>query len=218
MTPSLPNTPLTEADIDRLEDFIFSDACSEDALDYLGIHGLLTALAISPARVPAEEWLDSIFDGTPGYANESEKTEIEGLLVQEFTSICAELNNEEAPELPCDLTLDDEDGLLSNWSQGFMEGVFLRESEWFAEDETRVAELLLPIMMASELFEEQEFADMRNNAKLSQQLCEEIPELLTDLYLHFRVPDEKGSAKKGGPKTGAQQQGKATSNSGKRRP
>jgi len=183
-------TPLTEAQIDELEAFIFSDAVSEEALDYIGIHGLLSALAVCPETIPSSEWLEVIFDGTPGYADDAEKAHIEGLLLREFAAIGEELNQEEPPELPCDLILDDEDQLLQAWAQAFMEGVFMRESLWFSQREEEVAELLLPMMLASELFDDPELVQMQKDRKLCQQLCEEIPELLTDLYLFFRLPQE----------------------------
>lgn len=185
-----PN-PLTEAEIDELEAFIFSDAVSEEALDYIGIHGLLSALAICPETVPSEEWLEVIFDGTPGYSDDAHKARIENWLQREFAAISDELNQEEAPELPCDLLLGDEDQLLEAWSQAFMEGVFMRESAWFSQREEEVAELLLPVMLASELFDDPELIKMRKDKKLCQQLVNEIPDLLTDLYLFFRVPEEK---------------------------
>ena len=197
MIQNVDKTPLDESEIDELESFIFSPAVSEESLDYLGIHGLLTALAVSPVSVPKEEWLDVVFDGTPGYVDEAQRQRIQGLLNREYLALSDELNNEEAPELPCDLTLEDEDESLTVWSQGFMEGVFLRESEWFDHNEEQVAEIMLPIMMASELFDEPEFTTMRKDKKLCQQFCEEIPDLITDLYLHFRLPEEKASTKSG---------------------
>ncbi|OMH25598.1 YecA family protein [Motiliproteus sp. MSK22-1] len=191
MIHNVDKTPLDESEIDELESFIFSPAVSEDSLDYLGLHGLLTALAVSPVSVPEEEWLDVVFDGAPGYADEAQQQRIQSLLNREYLALCDELNNEEAPELPCDLTLEDEEESLTVWAQGFMEGVFLRESEWFDHNEEQVAEMMLPIMMASELFDEPEFEAMRKDKKLCQQFCEEIPDLITDLYLHFRLPEEK---------------------------
>ncbi len=200
--------PLDETEIDELENFIFSAAVSDESLDYLGIHGLLTALAVSPAEVPMDEWLEVIFDGVPGYSDEAQQQRIQSLLQREYLALCEELNNEEAPELPCDLTLDDEEEMLTVWSQGFMEGVFLRESDWFSKNEEQVAELMLPIMLASELFDDPGFADIRNNEKLCEQLCGEIPDLITDLYLHFRVPEDNKPAKSQGPKRSSRGRGR----------
>ncbi|MEH6650158.1 MAG: YecA family protein [Motiliproteus sp.] len=189
------HTPLNEDEVDLLESFLFSEAVSEEALDYPSLHGLLTAVAICPQQIPDAEWLESLFDGQPQYSNADQQAQIEGLLKREYLGICEELDHEEPPELPCDLSLD-EDSLLTVWCQGFMEGVFMREEAWFGEQEEEVAELMLPIMIASELFEDDiELQKMRQDQSLIQGLCEEIPDLLTDLYLLFRVPAEPGGPK-----------------------
>ena len=204
MTPDrAENKPLDENEIDELENFLFSEGVSEEALDYPGLHGLLTAIAICPVAIAEEEWLETLFDGMPQYENSEQQTRIESLLRRELLGISDELEHEEPPELPCDLSLDDE-SLLTVWCQGFMEGVFMREELWFGEHEEQMAELLLPMMIASELFEDDvELQAMRGDAQLMQGLCEEIPDLLTDIYLLFRVPEptkkplgKAGSAKK----------------------
>lgn len=198
--------PLTEAEIDQLESFILSPAVSDDALDYLGIHGLLAALAISPSPVSEQDWMEVIFDGTPEYQDETQKLQIEGLLTREFRSICQEIESEEVPDLPCDIAWEEESLIV--WCQGFMEGVFLREDAWFGEHETDAAELLLPMMLASELFEEPEFEEMRKSPELCEQLCEEIPDLLIDLYLLFRVPPEEKKGPSGPRRSGGKRNGR----------
>ena len=57
MTQRPDRAPLNEAEIDELESFIFSPAVSEESLDYLGIHGLLTSLAVSPVKSFADATL-----------------------------------------------------------------------------------------------------------------------------------------------------------------
>lgn len=188
MTELMANNPLDESEIDELESFLFSERVSEEALDYPSLHGLLTAIAVCPVEIDSAEWLETLFDGQPEYQDQQQQQRIESLLLRELAGITAELEQEDPPELPCDLSLD-EDSLLTPWCQGFMEGVFMREQAWFGDNEEQVAESLLPIMIASELFEDdKELQKMRNNPKLINGLCQEIPDLLTDLYLLFRVP------------------------------
>tara|TARA_R110002094_G_scaffold139841_4_gene130929 strand:+ start:1053 stop:1673 length:621 start_codon:yes stop_codon:yes gene_type:complete len=183
------NSPLDEDEIDELENFLFSEAVSEEALDYPSLHGLLTAIAICPVTIDESEWMETLFDGQPTYADNAQQTRIESLLRRELLGICDELEHEEPPELPCDLSLE-EDSLLTVWCQGFMEGVFMREEAWFGAHEGEMAELLLPMMIASELFEDDtELQKMRDDSSLMQGLCTEIPDLLTDIYLLFRVPE-----------------------------
>lgn len=188
------NKPLDENEIDELETFLFSDAVSEESLDYPSLHGLLTAIAICPLAIDEAEWLETLFDGQPDYLNSAQQTRIESLLRRELQGIRDELEHEEPPELPCDLSLD-EDSFLTIWCQGFMEGVFMREEIWFGSHEEEMAELLLPMMIASDLFEDDvELQTMRNDATLMQGLCAEIPDLLTDIYLLFRVPESSNKA------------------------
>ncbi len=47
-------------------------------------------------------------------------------------------------------------------------------------------------MLASGLFDdEQEFKDIRKDSKLTEDMCSQIPEVLTELYMIFNAPEEK---------------------------
>jgi uncharacterized protein len=73
-----------------------------------------------------------------------------------------------------------------------MEGVFLREAAWFEDAEDEVSELLLPIMAVSGLFDDQpEFSDIARDRNMVDDMVEQIPELLTALFLLCNAPDEK---------------------------
>jgi len=75
---------------------------------------------------------------------------------------------------------------------GFMEGVFLREEVWFENAEDEVSELLLPIMVASGLFDEQpDFAEIARDDELVDSMVAQIPVVLTALFLLCQAPDEK---------------------------
>lgn len=196
MQNAMLNTPLTDEELDELEAFLFSETVSEDALDLIGTHGYFCALNISPVKIPEKQWLQELFDGTPEYRSETEKSRIEGLLRRLYFSIGSDLYNDQDMLLPCDLTLeaedDEEQSALTTWSQAFMEGVFLKEDEWFNHQaEEEVAELMLPIMIASELFDDDEFVKMRADIPLCDEMCRTIPDLLVDLYLLFHAPADK---------------------------
>ena len=109
--------------------------------------------------------------------------------------IARTLASDEDLEPPCELTLGDEPDLsdLRSWCVGFLEGVFLREEDWFRQDEETVSELLLPIMVGSGLFEDQpEFAEIAQDEEMVQDMLDHIPDVLTQLYLLFQAPEEKG--------------------------
>ncbi|AOE84435.1 YecA family protein [Pseudomonas sp. TCU-HL1] len=180
--------------LSRLQAFLDADDLHEEALDYVATHGYLTALSICPDQVPEREWIDALFAEPPHYRSDAERDEIEATLLALKAHIARQLASDEDPEMPCDLDLgsDPDDSDLRGWCIGFMEGVFLREETWFESAEEEVSELLLPIMVGSGLFDEQpEFADIAKDRNLVDEMIEQIPELLTALFLLCNAPEEK---------------------------
>ena len=178
----------------RLQAFLDADELHDEALDYVAAHGYLTALCICPDQVPEREWIDALFAEPPHYRSDIEREEVEITLQLLKAHIARQLASDDEPEIPCDLDLGDEpdDSDLRGWCIGFMEGVFLREAAWFENAEEEVSELLLPIMVVSGLFDDQpEFSDIAADAKLVDDMVEQIPELLTALFLLCNAPDEK---------------------------
>ncbi|PIE25305.1 MAG: YecA family protein [Neptuniibacter caesariensis] len=186
---------LTDTEMDQLDDFLYSDYVSEDCLDLVGVHGLFCALNISPSPLDEATWLELVFDGEPNWESDEQKQEIVALLKRYHQSIATNLYSDGEIELPCELSLDanDEEDIspLAWWSQAFMEGVFNQEEQWFgSKPEEEVAEMLLPIMVASDLFNEDDINKIRDNEKLCAEMCSQIPELLIDLYLFFHAPEK----------------------------
>ena len=180
--------------LSRLQAFLDADDLHEEALDYVAAHGYLTALCICPEQVPEREWIDALFAEPPHYRSDIEREEVEITLQLLKAHIARQLASDDEPEIPCDLDLGDEpdESDLRGWCIGFMEGVFLREAAWFENAEEEVSELLLPIMVVSGLFDDQpEFSDIATDAKLVDDMVEQIPELLTALFLLCNAPDEK---------------------------
>ncbi|SHM85719.1 YecA family protein [Phytopseudomonas punonensis] len=180
--------------LSRLQAFLDADDLHEEALDYVAAHGYLTALSICPEKVEPREWIDALFSEPPHYRSDEERDDIEATLIQLQAHIARQLASDDEPEVPCDLDLGEvpDDSDLRGWCIGFMEGVFLRESVWFDDAEDEVSELLLPIMVGSGLFDEQpEFAEIARDRDLVDSMVDQIPELLTALFLLCNAPDEK---------------------------
>ncbi|MFO7704597.1 MAG: YecA family protein [Halopseudomonas sp.] len=180
--------------LERLQQFLDADDLHDEALDYLAGHGYLTALCISPVEVPEEEWIAELFAEEPNYQDEAQKIDIEASLRELKAEIARDLSGDEELEPPCDLTLGDEPDLsdLRSWCIGFLEGVFLREEDWFNQDEETVSELLLPIMVGSGLFDDQpEFIEIAQDQDMVEDMMQHIPEILTQLFLLYHAPEDK---------------------------
>ncbi|MYL23028.1 UPF0149 family protein [Vreelandella massiliensis] len=189
-----PQPLLDDEQLDRLDDFLDSEQVDEDALDLISAHGFLVALAVAPSELPDAEWLAELFQGEPRFASDAERDEIIGLLNALRENAMAVLEQGGLPELPFELTLDGlpaEETPIGDWCAGFMEGVFCDESAWFADDEEAAATLLLPFMLLSGLFDnEPDMAELASDTARQETLVAQLPELLLDLYLHYRVPPE----------------------------
>ena len=186
--------PLTDQQIDQLDAYLLSDQVQEEALDYIALHGYLCALAISPAPLSEDEWLEQVMAQPQTNNTDSQRQDMLALMRKELAYLRECLESDQDIDLPCDLTLEvDQEGdcLLEYWAQGFMELIFSQEEVWFSEQEEDAAECLLPFMLAAKLDEDSELEELRRQPELCQQLCEQIPELLQDLYLLFRVPADK---------------------------
>jgi len=91
--------------------------------------------------------------------------------------------------LPCELIVDHEDSNeLNDWCVGFMEGLFLDEDAWYAEHEEDIADMTLPMVVLSELIEDEDLAQIRQDQRIINEMAKQIPELITSLYLLFHAP------------------------------
>jgi len=202
----MSHQPLDDFELETLENFLDSELVHEECQNFVMAHGFLTALSICPAEHLPKEWLDIIFEQPPQFADKKQESQITGLLQRLLLDIQKELESEDGFIVPCELELADNPEELSElqeWASGFMEGVFLTERQWFeTEKEEAVAELLLPFMVASDLFEDEEVSQIKSNQKLTQSCIEQIPEVVTDLYLTLRTEPEKKQYKPAASKKG----------------
>ncbi|MCL7928464.1 UPF0149 family protein [Halomonas llamarensis] len=192
---TMPPQPLLDDEqLDRLDDFLDSEQVDDDALDLISAHGFMVALAVAPSELADAEWLAVLFQGEPRYADDDERNEIISLLAALRNNAMAVLEQGGSPELPFELTLGGlpaEETPIGDWCAGFMEGVFCDESAWFADDEEATATLLLPFMLLSGLFDDEpDMAELASDSTRQEALVVQLPELLLDLYLHYRVPPE----------------------------
>ncbi len=172
-----------------LSNFLSSERAGEESLDYISAHGFLTALAICPEKIDSNDWIPSLFGGSPAYQDELEKQSVLELLAELLESQEKSLESGELIELP--LSSDgDHEAELQTWCIGFVEAFFIKEEAWFSnKTEEVIAELTLPTMALSGLFEE-ELEELIENEEQYESLVEQLPETLTDLYLLYRSPPE----------------------------
>lgn len=180
---------LSEADLDFLRDFLDSER-NENGLDFVGTHGFLSAVTVGPDFSGPQAWLNRLFDESPISDDGSLNARLEGLLQDWQKSIHATLYHGEPIRLPCSLYADPAESTpLTDWCIGFMEAMFEQEDQWYAKDEDTVADLTLPMVVISELVEDDQIEAIRKDKKLLKELSQQIPDVVTELYLLFHAPD-----------------------------
>jgi uncharacterized protein len=181
---------LDEDQLETLALFLEEQAEQADGLDFFALHGLLTANAVGPTPLDWDELLNFTFNEPPKWSSPQQESEILRLIKTLQKEVVELVESGQSFPVPCDLNVEaDEDGEaapLESWAVGFMLLSLEQTDAWYGEHEENAAELLFPILYASGLNAEDEaFADIDDDAKLSKQVCASIPDNVVDLFLMY---------------------------------
>lgn len=166
-------------DLQQLSDYLDGEH-NLHGVDFAATHGFLCAIAVGPA---CKNWLSLLFDG--------HEKEVPATILQQVQAwqadIAQTLANEDLIEFPFEIEEADVESSLGDWSVGFVDAMFLNEDAWFVpEVEDALVELTLPMMVFSGIDEEDpQMESFRRNGQLMDELAEEIPDNLSDIYLLY---------------------------------
>lgn len=169
-------------DLDRLSQYLDGDD-NQYGLDFAATHGFLCAMAVGPQ---CDNWLALLFENQQNKVPEAIKQQLQ-LWLRDLQDTLA---NEELIEFPFEIEEADVDSSLGDWSVGFVDALFLNEEAWFLPDlEDTLVELTLPMMVFSGIDEEDpQMESFRRNGQLMDDLAQEIPDNLTEIYLLYHAP------------------------------
>ncbi|MDO4223087.1 MAG: YecA family protein [Acinetobacter sp.] len=175
---------MSQLNLDLLADYLDGEQ-NEYGLDFAATHGFLCAVAVGPKF---ESWLKELFD--------QQQNKVPADIIQQvklwLEHIQYTLSNEESVEFPFEIEEADVDSSLGDWSVGFVDALFLNEDAWFLDEvEESLIELTLPMMVFSGIDEEDpQMESFRRNGQLMDELAEEIPDNLSEIYLLYHAPAE----------------------------
>ncbi|MFO7786454.1 MAG: YecA family protein [Halospina sp.] len=178
---------LTDQDVETLESFLFAPGQSDEALDVFGLHGVVTASVVGPVPLSVER-IHAIATAQPEAGGDAMPDEFGTLVSRLARTIQQELEQGQTLELPEPEDDDTAEEALENWCAGFTDTFLLDEDQWLGEDEETVGQLMTPILTLSNLFDDEAFQQARKDPKRLADYADAIPELLTDLYLHYHSP------------------------------
>jgi len=184
--------PLTEAELDRLGDFL--DCCKGGkAMNVEQLDGFFAALIAGPETVMPSEYNREVFGGEMSdackFANIDEAKEILGLLTRHWNAIAAALNKDEVYE---PILLQDENGMAqgNNWADGFMRGVGMRHDGWarLVNDEEHGGCMIPMFMLYHEHDKDPRMRPKRIGPEQREKIILHMAAGLVMAYRFFRSP------------------------------
>ena len=178
---------LSESDIERLEGILFAPEHGERGFDVFGVHGAVTAAVIGPDPVSADT-IFAVSTGRPTEESHSAPFAFTRIIENTANRLRQTLEQGNELDLPEPDDAADEEEATENWCAGFTDIFLLEEERWLQWDEALVGELMTPILTLSNLFDDQDFQQARQDPERFGDYVTAIPEALVDLYLHFHSP------------------------------
>ncbi|PSH02782.1 MAG: YecA family protein [Acidobacteria bacterium] len=194
----LKNSPLTDAELDRLDDFLAN--CKDgDAMNLEELDGFFAALIAGAETVMPSEYYPEVFGGdfadTCVFNSLEEVNEILGLLMRHWNTIAGALFNGE-PRIP--LLATDEDGVAhgNDWAIGFMRGMDMRHDSWaeLVNDEEHGGWLLPMLILYHEHDEDPEMRPEPISPEQREKIIVGMGAGLMKAYEYFRARRERNAA------------------------
>ena len=130
--------PLTDEEIEELDQFLLEAEGLEESMDISTLDGFLTAIVCGPKTIMPSEWLRWVWDmesgkDAPEFKDQAQAQRILGLLMRHMNDIAETL--QQAPEHYEPLLMENPNGgdpipIIDEWCSGFMKGVQLDSDGW----------------------------------------------------------------------------------------
>lgn len=125
--------PLTEDELEELDDFLMSDTAGEEAMDISMLDGFLTALAVGPNTLPPSLWLPEVWGGGIAWPSRRQAERMSSLVFRHANDILFYLRDDPDGFEPL-IFLEEHEGrtvpIIDEWCVGFVRGMALDEAAW----------------------------------------------------------------------------------------
>lgn len=143
--------PLTDDELDELDQFLVSAAAGQDAMDIAMLDGFLTALAVGPNTLPPARWMPLVWGEDVTWESQQQMERMTSLVFRHANDILFYLRDEPDTFEPL-LYEREEEGrkipVIDEWCTGFVRGMALDEAGWQSLMDTEEGEeMLYPILL-----------------------------------------------------------------------
>lgn len=201
MSKSLSNgirlmAPLSDEDVDELDQFLMSDLTSDETLMLDSLDGYLTAIAIGPTILELKDWLPGVWgpgtDSAPEVETTDQAQHILDLILKFYNGVILRLSDPDGFQPVFDKSAYGRGARecieAEPWAIGFMDGVALRRQSWQPLfDDPKGREWLRPLHLlgAANLTSEEE--TLTRWPYQREDLAKKIPANISAIYRYWTV-------------------------------
>ena len=188
--------PLSEEELEELDQFLLSDVPSEEAMLIDALDGYLTAIVVGPRTVMPSQWLPGVWGSTdsdsPKFETLEQGQRILTLIMRHMNGIVWSLQHDPDEFDPMFSTVKYpgikrgyKDGEM--WANGFMEGIALIRQDWQPLfDDPAMVRAIRPIhLLGADDVTAEEDALIRSPAQ-RERIAEGIPAAVAAVYRYWR--------------------------------
>ena len=184
--------PLSDDEIDKLNDFLLERSGLEDAMDIAMLDGYLTAIVSGPRTILPSEWLPLVWDiekgkAAPKFKNKAEAQRIYEWLMRHMNDNARTLYR--APDYYGPLLVEnpnkgDPIPIIDEWCTGFMTGVALDAKNWQPLI-TAQPELFLVLKLYGTVEGFDELVNKRYSLEQHKALAEGLGDTVRVIHAHW---------------------------------
>ncbi len=191
-----PHRPLSDAEIDELDQFLlYADV--EDSMTLDMLDGYLHALAVGPARPTPQQWMPRIWgenhkDTMPPTRDAGQARRMVDLVQRLFLSIVQRLDDARGATMAPLWSSFEESGVEYDdaqiWACGFLDGLELCRDAWQPLLDTQQGQAWLrPLRELGEDAPDAEAQARSATAMARQKLSHEIPDAVLSMHAYWRA-------------------------------
>ncbi len=196
-TPLHSMAPLSDEEKEELDQFLASEATSDETMLLDTLDGYLTAIAIGPTSLRLSEWLAGVWgpsnEDAPAFETTEQAQHILDLILRHMNEIIGSLQNNPddfGPVFSAFTYPDDSHEYLDGemWAYGFMQGMALCWSDWQPLFENPAGlDALRPIHLLGVDGTNEEDNVLTRTPEQREALAEQIPASVAAIY-RFWLP------------------------------
>jgi len=197
-----PTLPLSDDEIEELDDFLMSEGVPENTMDISTLDGFFASIVLHPQLFMPSDYLRWIWDedegkDEPDFSSLDEANRILGLIMRHYNSVLAAIENVQFEPLFGILLQEDGSEFFDaeGWCAGFMLGVTLFNEPWDAVFKSR-PQLLTPMVLLGTKSGWDVLEKSGDNKRATQEAYEAIAGCVVLLNDYFREQREAETAKR----------------------